>query len=195
MAQRLATEYVKTCLRMKEAEMPKFIQLFEDHHVQLRVRVIENGSEELAISNGSEEEIVLSVQHESDEYIYTGSCRLGNITMANAMRKAVSTFKGDALVKRIYRDCTMIYEYSRGTVERITELKHGNYRLVYELKDTLGKLEELYFNDKVEKEIQGVHIQINQLLDLRNTLPQPEVQVQIDERLAGLTHKLFVLEA
>lgn len=195
MAQRLATEYVKTCLRMKEAEMPKFIQLFEKHHVKLRVRVVENGSEELAISDGAEEEVVLALQHKPGEYVCTGSCRFGNIALANVMRQAVSAFKGDAVVKRIYLDCTMLYEYCQGKVARITELKNNQQRLVYETKDTLGQLEALYLNDKVEREIKGVQEQINQLLDLRNTFLQPEVQLRIDERLTGLTHKLFVLEA
>lgn len=194
MAQRLATEYVKTCLRLKEAEMPKFIQLFEDHHVQLGVRILDNGSEELAISQGSEEEIVLSVEHESDEYIYTGSCRLSNITLANAMRKAVSMFNGHAVVKRIYQDCTMVYEYSEGVVAKISELKQGQYRLVYERKDTVGQFEKLYMSDKVEQEIEGVHAQINQLLDLRNTFKQSDVTQHIDKRLIGLSHKLFYLE-
>ena len=39
MAKRLATEYVKTCLVLTEAEMLKFVQIFADHQVQLQVKV------------------------------------------------------------------------------------------------------------------------------------------------------------
>lgn len=198
MAQRLATEYVKTCLRLKEVDLPKLARLFEEHQVQMQVKIMENGAEELSFVNGSEEEmeeIALSIQRESDHYICTGSCRFSNIALANAMRMAVSMFKGEALVHRIYRDCIVIYEYTQGKVARISEWKQGQYRLIYELKDTVGELKKTYMNDKIEKEIAGIQGQINQLLDLRNTFSQPELKDHIDQRLAGLTHKLFVLEA
>lgn len=195
MAQRLATEYVKTCLEIKEAEMPEFFKLFEEQQAQLRVRILENGSQEVAITDGEEDEIVLSFERKSDHLVCSGSCRLGSLSLANAMRRAVSRFKGDAVVNRIYSHCVMMYVYKQGKVVKISELKRGQENVVYEYKDTVGQLEQLYMKKEVEREIGVVQAQINHLLDLRNGLQEPEIVHHIDERLAGLTHKLFVMEA
>ena len=52
MAQRLATEYVKTCLQLTEADMLKFFQMFVDHQVTLQVKVLENGNQEVVFQDG-----------------------------------------------------------------------------------------------------------------------------------------------
>src|SRR5437879_5379271 len=112
MAQRLATEYVKTCLVLTEAEMLKFVQIFADHQVQLQVKVYENGSQDVVIQDGSDDEIVLSFERMDCKYVFTGSCRLNSLNLVNIMRKAVAEFKGSALVNRIYSSYTMVYLYS-----------------------------------------------------------------------------------
>jgi len=195
MARRLATEYVKTCLQLTEAQMLTFFQMFADHQVTLQIKVMENGNQDVVFQDGAGQEIVLSFERKSSMYECTGSCRLSNTLLANLMRKAVSDFKGSAIVNRIYIGYTMVYHYERGSVVKIVEVKDSQVNVIYEYKDTLGQLEELYYKREVEREISGIQEQINQFLDLRNAVHTPDVHEQIDKRLGQLTKRLFVLEA
>lgn len=195
MAMRLATEYVKTCLQLTEAEMAMFIQMFVDQQVTLQVKILDNGSQEVVLMDDAGQEIVLSFELHYDTYVCLGSCRIRNKTLVNLMRKAVSNFKGSATVHRIYETYIMVYEYERGSVVRIVESKDGLERVIYEHKDTLGLLETLFRKDEVEQEIVRIKSQVNNLLDLRNDIRELAVREQIDERLSKLTHQLFVLEA
>jgi len=195
MAQRLATVYVKTCLMLTEAEMLSFIQLFKDHEVLSRVKVLENGSQEVVFADGGDDEISLTFDRVAGTYVCKGTCRLTSPKLTNLMRKAVSTYKGDAIVNRMYTGYTMVYHYSRGSVVRIVEVKGNQEKLIYEYQDTLGQLEMLFRKTEVELEIGTLHDQINQLLDLRFDSADSEFHRLVDERLKKLTHRLFVLEA
>ncbi|MEW9700164.1 non-ribosomal peptide synthetase module [Paenibacillus sp. SI8] len=195
MAQRLATEYVKTCLQLTEAEMFKFFQMFVDHQVTLQVKVLENGNQEVVFQDDAGQEIVLSFEQKSGLYECTGSCRLSNTLLANLMRKAVSEFKGSAIVNRIYPGYTMVYYYERGTVVKIEEVKGQLLTVIYEFKDTIGQMEQLFQKNEIEREISAIYEQINYLLDLRNAMQDQDTHQQIDIRLSGLTHRLFTLEA
>jgi hypothetical protein len=195
MAHRLATEYVKTCLQLTEAEMLSFIQMFVDQQVTLQVKVLENGNQEIVFQDDEGQEILLSFEQKSGKYVCIGSCRLSNTLLANLMRKAVSEFKGSAIVNRIYSTYTMIYFYEHGAVVKIVEAKGTTENIIYQYKDTLGQLEQLFRKQEVEREIEGVQHQINRLLDLRNVLQEPDIRSQIDGRLSQLTQRLFLLEA
>jgi hypothetical protein len=195
MAERLATEYVKTCLVLTEAEMLKFVQLFADHQVQLQVKILENGSQDIVFQDGIGEEIVLSFECTAGKYVCTGSCRFRSANLVNLMRKAVSEFKGSAIVNRIYLGYIMVYHYNRGAVVKIIELKDTRQKVVYEYKDSLEQLKLLYLKQDIETEIQLIQGQINEMLDLRNVSAESNFIPQIDQRLQLLTHRLFVLEA
>ncbi|MDQ1912367.1 non-ribosomal peptide synthetase module [Paenibacillus sp. GD4] len=195
MANRLATEYVKTCLQLTEAEMAKFIQLFVDHGAALQVKVLENGNQEVVLLDDAGQEVVLSFERKMNLYVCQGTCRITNRKLVDGMRKAVSAFKGDAVVHRIYSSYIMEYTYKYGAVVRIVEKRAEGEKLVFEYKDTLGQLEQLFRKNEVEQEIQAIHAQINSLLDLRNEFGDDAVREQIDGRLKKLTHRLFVLEA
>lgn len=194
MAQRLATEYVKTCLRLTEAEMSKFIQLFEDHQVTLKVKVFENGNHEIVFDD-YDEKVVLSFERQSATFLCECTCRLSSQKIANLMRKTISVFKGNAVVKRIYPTFTMVYHYERGTVVKIVEMIDDNEKIIYEYKNRLEQLEQMFHLKDVEWEIEGLHKQINDLLDLRNSIKDSIIHRQIDDRLQKLTKRLFVLEA
>ncbi|MBP1995947.1 non-ribosomal peptide synthetase module [Paenibacillus eucommiae] len=194
MAHRLATEYVKTCLQLTEAEMFRFIQMFVDQQVTLQIKVLENGNQEVVFQDEGQE-IVLSFEQKSGKYECKGSCRLSNTRLANLMRKAVSEFKGSAIVNRIYTTYTMVYYYEHGAVVKIVEAKGQNENIIYEYKDTLGQMEQMFKRKEVEREIEGIHHHINRLLDLRNLLKDQGILKQIDERLGQLTQRLFALEA
>lgn len=196
MANRLATEYVKTCLQLTEAEMDSFIRMFKDHGASMQVKVLENGNQEVVLQDDAGEEIVLSFERKMNLYVCQGTCRIHNKNIVNLMRKAVSVFKGDAIVHRIYTGYTMVYTYKQGAVVKITENTETSEKIVYEYRDTAGQLERLYNKkNEVEAEIDAIRAQINSLLDLRNEIAENGIREHIDGRLHKLTHRLFVLEA
>ncbi|GAA3408391.1 non-ribosomal peptide synthetase module [Paenibacillus hodogayensis] len=195
MAQRLATEYVKTCLTLTEAEMIQFIQLFESENVFLQAKVAENGDQEIILKDNSGEEVVLAFERRKGKFVCEGSCRVNDPLLSNLIRKAVSRFKGDAIVNRIYPAFTMNYVYKRGSVVRISEIVSGKHKLVYEYKDTVGQFERLYRKQHVERQIQTVYTRIDELLDKRNRSDTTDDQRGVDEQLTQLARKLFELEA
>lgn len=195
MAIRLATEYVKTCLQLTEAEMTQFIQMFVDQGASLQVKVLENGNQEVVLQDDAGEEIVLSFERQMNLYVCQGTCRIKNKNLVNVMRKAVSVFKGDAVVHRIYSAYTIIYTYKQGAVVKIVEKAQNAEKVIFEFKDTLGQLEQMFHKNEVELEIGQLKEQVNSLLDLRNEMTENAVRDQIDIRLRKLTHRLFVLEA
>jgi hypothetical protein len=196
MAQRLATEYVKTCLVLAEAEWLQLLQLLQNHNLAFKVKVLDNADHEVAVEHADgTDTLVLKFERRHGRYVLEGSCRFTDLKLANAMRKAVSQFKGDAVVNRIYEFHTVQYEYRSGTVMRITELtKHGE-RLVFQHKDTIGELTAVFRNGSVEAQIQVARLEINEWLDRRNEADNPGQLRDIDRELNRLTHKLFVFEA
>ena len=195
MAQRLATEYVMTCLELTETDMTRFLDLIAVHQINPRVKVTENGVQEVSFQDDSGESVSLTFERRNGKFVCEGSCRFKNLKLANVMRKAVSQFKGDAIVNRIYPAFTMNYVYKRGAVVKISEITAKYKKLVYEYKDTVGQLERLFKQDDVEREIRLVQSRIDDLLDERNRSRAPEVHRALDEQLKRLTHRLFVLEA
>jgi hypothetical protein len=196
MAQRLATEYVKAKLQLSAEEMSRFTQFFEDQSIRYGVKVLENGNQEVILEDVTgREEIRFVFELQDHVYVCKLSCRIVQLGLTNAMRKAVAAFRGDAIVNRIYSTYTMIYHYEDGKVRRIVESTSEGNRIVFEYKDTRGELERHYRSNFVEKEIMFVQSAINELLDLRNQ-SNDDVQIaEIDERLRQATHQLFVMEA
>jgi hypothetical protein len=193
MAQRLATVYVKTCLQLSDAEMLQLVRLFAENHVQFQVKVTENGSQEMVFHDDTGQEIVLTFEKKLGKYVCEGGCRMASPKLANLMRRAVSVFRGDAIVHRIFEGFTMEYRYVKGSVAKISELRHGTEKIIYEFKDTLGQLEELFRKTSIEAEIQAIHQHIDALLDNRNELGTEPLH--IDAELSKLQHRLFILEA
>ncbi|CAM3501105.1 non-ribosomal peptide synthetase module [Marinicrinis lubricantis] len=194
MAKRLATHYVKTCLKLKEAELLKFVNLFADQQASLQIKVYENGNQEVAIQDiDSCEQIKLAFERREGMFISTGSCRFNNVKLANVMRKAISMFKGDALVHREYPGYIMEYEYTNGAVTKIAEKKQGLERVVYEFKNTLGKMQQQYQRLAVEAEIELLRARVNVLLDHRNEAEGSTLR--IDNQLLSISKQLFALEA
>lgn len=194
MAQRLATEYVKTCLQLTEVELSKFINKFSEYGVTLQIHVLENGNQEVVFQDDKDQEINFSFEQESGNYVCSGNCRLRDTRLVNLMRKAVTEYKGSATVNRIYTNYMVVYQYERGAVVRIEEVKNGSRKLIYQYKDTLGQLEQIFLSQTAEQEIESIRGQINHLLDIRNDLKETMILADIDERLRKLTHRLFILE-
>ena len=196
MAKRLATEYVNAKLQFKVNEMSRFIALMEDGQLRLQVLVLDNGNQELLLRDvAGKEEVRLTFERRQDYYVCELSCRLVEPRLANALRNAVSAFRGNAIVNRIYSHYTMIYHYKNGTVQKIVETSESGERVVFEHKDTLGQLERVFRSRLIEREIGLAQCAVNELLDLRNqTTDRAEIAL-IDQKLTELTRKLFMLEA
>jgi len=196
MAERLATEYVKARLQVSEQELAMLARVMGDQNIRLEMRVLENGNHEMALEDvAAREEIRLTFERQHDGYVCELSCRLLHPKLTNAMRKAVSMFKGDALVNRIYPTYTMVYQYHKGAVHRIVEVKGGESRVVFQIRDTAGQLERQFRNRSIEERIERVQSAVNELLDLRNQTRDPAEIASIDERLKEQTQLLFMLEA
>ncbi|WP_213412968.1 non-ribosomal peptide synthetase module [Xylanibacillus composti] len=196
MAKRLATQYVKACFTVTEAELRTFMQLFADHQVSLQMKVFDNGNQELAfLENQDGEEGTLTFERHGGSYLVTGSFRLIRPALVNAMRKAVADFKGDALVHRIYNGYVMVYHYTQGAVAKIEEVRGHERKLIFEYKNTVGKLEQLYRKQDVEEEIMLIRMDINVLLDRRNQAADEAERSRIDSELRKMTRRLFILEA
>lgn len=196
MAKRLATEYVKARLQLTADDLAKFVRFMGSQNIRLQVRVMDGGSQELALVDETDgEDVSMVFERRDDRYVCELSCRLVHPKLTNAMRRAVSVFRGDAVVRRIYSNFTMTYYYKHGAVQKIAEHAEGSTRIVFEKRDTAGELEKLYRNRQVEREIERIQEAVDELLDLRNQCAGYEEKRAIDDRLRKYTRQLFVLEA
>ncbi|MBQ4900585.1 non-ribosomal peptide synthetase module [Paenibacillus sp. Marseille-P2973] len=195
MAQRLATEYVNASLRLSEVQMSQFIHKVYDPHVRQRVKVLENGSQEVVLEDDGGEEVHLPFDRRDGYYVCELSFRLEKPHLTNVMRLLFAAFKGSGMVTRIYNGFMMMYYYQDGRVRKIVEYSKDSYKLVFELKDTLGELQRIYRNNDVEREIEYIHGSINTLLDKRIIANDPDAVNRIDDELRGHTRRLFALEA
>jgi len=158
MAKRLATECVKACLQLTDAEMENFLQLFASQKITAQTKFVD-------------------------------------LRLANIFRQAVSKFRGDAIVHRIYPNYLMMYEYDKGTVIRIKEISDHHEKLVYEYKNTQSEMESLFQDQRVEGEIALLQMEINALLDQRNQAQNQAIINKIDQYLQYLTkctHQIYV---
>jgi len=196
MAQRVATEYVNASLSLTEAEMPKLISLCEIQQLRLQVFVLDNGNQEIVLEeDAGGESIRLTFERMNDQYRCVLTCRVIQPKLTNALRKLVASFKGDAVVNRIYPSYTMVYHYIRGHVARIVESNGTQLRTVFEHQDTLGRLESQFNLCSVEEEINRLRGSVNELLDIRNQTKELELISEIDQRLKYHSRLLFALEA
>jgi len=196
MAGRVATEYVSASITVTEAEMPDLISLCEDQQLRLQVFVLDNGNQEVVLTDeAGGEAIRLTFERHDGKLVCVMSCRVVQLKLTNALRKLVATFKGDAVVNRIYLGYTMVYHYMEGMVVRIVEDKDGELRTVFEHRDTLGRMEAQFKRRTVEEEIGILRRSVNELLDRRNRSESAAELADIDERLKHHSRLLFALEA
>lgn len=195
MALRLATVYVQTCLKLTQAEMHDFIGDLLDQRVLSHVQIMENGARQLVCRDDGDDEISLTFKRAAEAYICEGTCTITSPKMTNLMRKAVSAYKGDAIVNRLYPGYTIVYHYEEGSVARILEVKGNQERLIYLHRKTLKQLEQPFLKRDAELQIKAIQSEIDRLLDQRNGTKEKDLHRRIDERLTELTQFLFILEA
>jgi hypothetical protein len=195
MAQRLATEYVNTCLVLGESELRQLFKQFQISNLPFKVKVLDNGDHEVIFEESSAIRSVLRFSRRRGKYVLQADCRFSNIDVADAIRKAISTFKGDATVRRIYAYYTLEYVYRNGSVVKIKECTPQAERLIYENQETCDSLTKIFQNQSVAIQIRMTRQQIDHLLDERNRSTQTEQVARIDHQLQQLTHQLFIFEA
>ncbi|MBB6633889.1 non-ribosomal peptide synthetase module [Cohnella thailandensis] len=196
MAERVATEYINANLKLTEAEMPALFALSESQQLRLQVFVLDTGNHELVLQDDTEgESLRLNFERVDGMYVCVLSCRVFKPKLTGFLRKLVSTFKGDAVVNRIYTGFTMVYHYIQGKVVRIAECKGDAVRTVFEQRNALGLMEEQFKRRNVEQEIGIVRGAVNELLDRRNQAGSAQEIDEIDERLKHHSRLLFALEA
>lgn len=194
MARRLATEYVKASLQLTEAQLTRFVQSLAKQSIVGRVKVLENGNQEVVLEDGQGDEIIFLFEKQGNRYVCVTSCRLVHPKLTQVMHKLVATFRGEAVVNRIFAGFTITYYYADGAVRKIVEQKEEP-RVIFEHKDTVQDLHNMYRNEHVEMRIASIKERINNLLDKRNrSLSADEVQA-VDQQLAALAKQLFILEA
>ncbi|OAB38979.1 non-ribosomal peptide synthetase module [Paenibacillus macquariensis subsp. defensor] len=195
MAQRLATEYVKANLQLTELQMNQFLNSIEHLYVHPKVKVLGSGEQEIVLGDVSGEEVHLPIVCKDGVYLCELSCRLVNPRLVDAVRKLFVTYKGDGIVNRIYQGFTMMYYYAHGSVQRIEEITSEGSRLVFEHKQTVTDLEQLFQNTGVEEEISVTYKDIDFWLDQRNKAVSHNDITFIDEKLRLVTAKWFAMEA
>lgn len=196
MAKRIATEYVNARFQLSSLELQSFMEFFEEQQLRLQVLVLENGSQSLVVEDvAGHEKIKMTFERHVDQYVCEMSCTIVQLKLTNAMRKAVSVFRGNAIVNRIYSQYTMQYHYKQGAVQLIMEMSDKGKRIVFEKKNTAQKLQRVFDSRQVEREIKLVQQEIDSLLDVRNVMNCNTEIARIDAKLKELTFKLFKLEA
>ncbi|HIW32170.1 MAG TPA: non-ribosomal peptide synthetase module [Candidatus Paenibacillus intestinavium] len=196
MAKRIATEYVNARFELSSAELSEFIIFMEEQQLRLQVLILENGNQSLVLEDvAGHEAIRMTFERHYDVYVCELTCRIVELKLTNAMRKAVSAFRGSAIVNRIYSHYTMEYHYKSGTVHRIIEKNDQGERTVFEKKNTVQKLQRVFDSRLIEREIKLIYQAIDEWLELRNQVSNDQELNNIDEQLKALTFKLFTLEA
>ncbi|MBO8162211.1 MAG: hypothetical protein H0Z34_00660 [Brevibacillus sp.] len=198
MAQRLATNYASAYFAMNEQELEQFVKLFASEKIDVKVKICDNGDRDIIIEDKSGD-IQLTFRRVGDRYSCESSYVIKDLTLANAMRKAMKTFKGHGVVHRIYESFTIVYHYDEGAVVRIHELSDDGEEPIFETdaQAQVKELEALFQKTGSELEIERIRERTDRLLDLRNWAKRatPERIAAIDKKLAALAHRLFVLEA
>lgn len=195
MAQRLATEYVNATMQMTEFQLNQFLLTGGTSHISYRVKILGGGEQEIVLEEAGGEEVHLSFERKGGIYIGSLSCRVVNPHLNNAVRKLFFTYKGTGTVNRIYKELTMMYYYEGGSVRRISEVRPGGSKLIYQHKYSLIEIMSLYKSQAVEQEIERIRRKINSLLDLRNISQHEAAIREVDEELARAAYQLFQLEA
>ncbi|EST52857.1 hypothetical protein T458_18085 [Brevibacillus panacihumi W25] len=197
MAQRLATNYAKAYFTMSEEELAQFVSLFANEHVSVDVKVCDNGDRDVILSDRSGE-IQLNFLRTGNRYCCDSSYLIRDRQLAEAMRKAMKTFRGQGIVHRIYDGFTMVYHYDQGSVVSIRELTGDEELSVFENTASYvsQELEQLFQQMGSEQEIESIRQETDRWLDLRNWARRsaPEKLTAIDERLSALSKRLFELE-
>lgn len=193
MAQRLATEYIKASLQLSKAQMSQFVHYAEDPQIHHRVKILDNGNQEIVLGVKNGEEVHLPFDLREGSYVCELSFRLVNPQLTNIVRKLFVAFKGNGVVNRIYHGFTMRYHYQQGSVRQIVECTGEHEKMIYQHKNTAIDMKSEWQSVSVETDIELVRSIVDRLLDQRLASEGP--YDQIDQELKVQSSRLFRMEA
>ncbi len=193
MAQRLATEYIKASLQLSKAQMSQFVHYAEDPQIHHRVKILDNGNQEIVLGVKNGEEVHLPFDLREGSYVCELSFRLVNPQLTNIVRKLFVAFKGNGVVNRIYYGFTMRYHYEQGSVRQIVECTGEHEKMIYQHKNTAIDMKSEWQSVSVETDIELVRSIVDRLLDQRLASEGP--YDQIDQELKVQSSRLFRMEA
>ena len=104
MAQRLATEYVKTTLTLSETQMDEFLQAVDDPQVHYRIKVLDNGGQEIVLEHIAGEEVHLFFEAKEGGYVCELTCRLIHPQLTLFIRKLFVRLRVRALFTGCIKD-------------------------------------------------------------------------------------------
>lgn len=196
MAQRLATEYKNVTLSLTKEELAEFVRLFRMNNARIEEKVLDYGDYEITLYDQSNQ-VNLIFEECGDHYLLTGDCLFRDRALADLMRKAMASFKGEAVVYRIFQSFVVEYCYEFGTIKSIRELNNSEQNLIFENNDFSFYLQKIFANQELEKEISQIRNTVDALLDQRlsyqsNTSNKVEL---IDLKLNRHAKRLNQLEA
>jgi hypothetical protein len=195
MIQRSATEYIKASLVLKEHDLTRLEQWFAEYGAACLSEPSDGQQRTLEFRLDGRESLMLHFRRTDGLFVSEGSYRFRTQSMADMMRRALSAFKGDGVVSRMYTDCAIVCIYERGSVVKIVESRGWDRRVIYDYHNLAGQLEQIYAANRVEREIAIARHAINALLDRRLAAKEEEELADIDRELSEWRHRLFVLEA
>jgi len=193
MAQRLATEYKKVSLTLKKGQLTDFIRLFREMNARIEEKVLDNGDYEITLYDYNDQ-VRLTFENHGEYYFLCGHCLFKDRNLAETMRKAMTAFKGEAVVDRIFSSFKVEYRYEHGTIQSIREINDKEERLIYTNTDFSIQLQKIFANDEVEREIMQIKEKIDFLLDQRLEKNDHLNLDHIDRRLSKYVKRLKQLE-
>ncbi|GAA0362766.1 hypothetical protein [Bacillus horti] len=196
MAARLMTEYKQIKIDLDEVQLQKFIEMFQMKGFKTKATVYDNGDigsiQFIFTDQGKEYSIVLQ-QTGATSFKFEGSYRITDWSLAQFIQKAVREFSASALVHRIYKGYKLEYSYKFGKVALIRKIVDSQVNVIYKYDDPVSELQHVFSQQIVERQINEVKQEIDDLLDERN-ITDTNNKTSIDTKLQKLSHKLFILE-
>ncbi len=196
MAQRLATEYKNVSLTLSKEELTEFIRLFRMNNARVEEKVLDHGEHEITLY-GQNDQVNLIFEEYGPNYRLSGNCLFKDRSLAELMRKAMASFKGEAVVYRIFQSFIIEYCYELGTIKSIRELNDLQNNYIFENNDFSFYLQKIFANKEVENEITDLRNSIDKLLDKRfnyQSISNSKVD-HIDKKLNHHAVRLNHLEA
>lgn len=166
MAQRLATEYTNVTLTLTKEELAQFIRLFRMNNARVEEHELDHGDYEITLFD-QHDQVQLIFEKHDEKYHLSGSCFFRDRSLAELMRKAMASFKGEAVVYRIFQSFIVEYCYEYGTIKSIREINDFGTDPIFENNDFSLYLQKIFANQEVEHKISHLRKSIDHLLDQR----------------------------
>jgi hypothetical protein len=195
MAQRLETQYVHTRLVLTPREMTNFLGVLHTDGFTCHLCEKENGEYVVFLANASSQRYEFSFSKVQGTYIYDGPQYVTDVFIANAWRRVIALFRGDATALRVYHAYTIEYVYCAGRVQTITEITTKGRRTIYAGKEVTDGHAQLFYANNIEQEIATIRQQVDHALDERNLSEDVHAHKRIDAQLTVLAQRLFMYEA